>query len=148
MIDRLKPGMPKHQVKIIMGTPTLDDSFHPNRWDYVYTFSLAGKRRTQRHLTIHFKDNKLAYLSGDVVTSNRKPQEYSLDSKIVDVPLRSPRPKSWFGRLLDKLPFVGNKEPAPPKGAANIEAGNPDPTAHQPIPGSSKSGDPDKSSGD
>lgn len=133
MIDRLKPGMPKRQVKIIMGTPTLDDTFHPNRWDYVYTYSFAGRRRTQRHLTVHFENDKLAYLSGDVKTSNRKPKEYELNSKIVDVPLRSQRPTTWFDRILNKIPFVGKKEQGPPKDTTNIEAGNPNPTAHQPI---------------
>jgi len=114
MIDRLKPGMEKHQGKFIMGTPTIIDPFHPDRWDYVYTFTQGASQRKQRHLAIYFVDGKLAYLDGDVVTGIRKPPEDLRKSKIVEVPLRERRPPGLVESVLDKLPFVGKDEPATP----------------------------------
>ena len=37
MVDQLKPGMTKRQVAFIMGTPLVEDAFHSDRWDYVYS---------------------------------------------------------------------------------------------------------------
>lgn len=120
MIDRLKPGMEKHQVKFIMGSPTIIDPFHPDRWDYIYTFTKGASQRTQRHLAIYFEDGKLAYLDGDVVTGIRKPPEDLRKSKIVEVPLRQRRQPGLVESVLDKLPFVGKDEaPPPPLNADN-----------------------------
>ena len=66
MLAKLKPGMDKSQVQFIMGTPSLVDPFHTNQWEYIYTFSKRGGPRKQRHITLHFEDDKLAYLDGDV----------------------------------------------------------------------------------
>ena len=41
MLDRLKPGMTKKDVKFILGTPLLIDPFHADRWDYVYSFEIG-----------------------------------------------------------------------------------------------------------
>ena len=38
MVNKLEAGMSKSQVAYIMGTPLLIDTFHPNRWDYIYSF--------------------------------------------------------------------------------------------------------------
>ena len=114
MLDRLKPGMEKHQVKFIMGTPTIIDPFHPDRWDYIYTFTHGAEQRHQRHLTLYFEDGKLAYLDGDVVTSIRKPPESLKKSKIVEVPYRETKPPGLIDSVLQRLPFVGKDEPASP----------------------------------
>lgn len=115
MLDRLKPGMEKRQVKFIMGTPTIMDPFHPNRWDYIYTFTRGAEQRDQRHLALYFVNDKLAYLDGDVKTSLRKPPESLKKSKIVEVPLRKQKPQSVLDRVLNKLPLVGKDDSAKPK---------------------------------
>ncbi len=107
MIDKLKPGMDKNQVHFIMGTPALIDPFHPERWEYIYTFAKGGANRQQLHVTIFFKDGKLAYLDGDVVSTIRKPPEnVNRKSKTVDVP-QDTKKKGFFGKILSALPFVG-----------------------------------------
>lgn len=116
MIDRLKPGMEKNQVRFIMGTPSLIDPFHPDRWEYIYTFTEGATQRQQRHLTIFFEDEKLAYVDGDVKIGTRKPpDELNTRSKIVDVPPWQRRRSSFVGRILDKLPVIGDKDPKPPE---------------------------------
>ena len=70
MLNKLEPGMDKKRVKFIMGTPVIVDPFHNERWEYIYSFQEGGKVREQRHITLHFEDNKLAYISGDIEVSN------------------------------------------------------------------------------
>ena len=114
MLDRLKPGMEKHQVRFIMGTPTMIDPFHPDRWEYLYTYTEGASQRQQRRLTLYFEGEKLAFLDGDVKTSLREPPEnYGNKSRIVDVPLRVQRDFSLFGNIAKIIPFIGDDEPAP-----------------------------------
>ena len=43
MIDQLRPGMTRKQVRFIMGNPLITDTFHANRWDYLpYMFGANG----------------------------------------------------------------------------------------------------------
>ena len=114
MLDKLRPGMVKDQVHFIMGTPTIVDPFRTDRWEYLYTFSKGGERRQQRHITIYFEEDKLAYLQGGVVRGIRTPpEEYRKERKTVDVPTSRQRKKGFFKSLVNVLPFVGDDEPAP-----------------------------------
>lgn len=127
MLARLKPGMDKNQVQFIMGTPPLVDPFHTDRWEYVYTFSKGGRQRKQRHITLHFEDNKLAYVAGDVVPGLERPDELeSKPTKIVDVPIKKYKKRGIFGKMVDKLPFVGDDEPEAPEPEAQKETTEPD----------------------
>ena len=96
MIDKLKPGMDKNQVRFIMGTPALIDPFHDNRWEYIYTFSKGGGRRQQLHITVYFEDDKLAYLDGDVVSALRRTPDTKQKSKTVDVPISAQKKPGIF----------------------------------------------------
>jgi outer membrane protein assembly factor BamE len=66
MVARLKPDMTRSQVRYVLGTPTLVDAFHPDRWDYFYSFSRAGGTPEQRVLTLVFADDRLKRIVGDV----------------------------------------------------------------------------------
>ena len=73
MIDKLKPGMTKVQVKFIMGTPLIADTFNQNRWDYFYGMKPAKGPEVRERMAIFFKDDKLSSLRGDFMpnqTSN------------------------------------------------------------------------------
>ena len=66
MVDQLRPGMTQSQVQYIMGTPLIVDTFHPNRWDYLYSLKPGGAKREQERITLLFDgNNQLAALSGD-----------------------------------------------------------------------------------
>lgn len=67
MLLQLRPGMTKSQVKFIMGTPLVVDSFHTNRWDYFYQLRHAGKVVEQRRVILDFEKDLLARVRGDVV---------------------------------------------------------------------------------
>ncbi len=65
MIDQLKPGMTKNQVKFVMGTPLIADTFNQNRWDYFYGLKPAEGEEVRERMAIFFKDDKLHSLRGD-----------------------------------------------------------------------------------
>ena len=108
MINKLKPGMDKNQVKFIMGTPVIVDPFHNDRWEYIFTMQKGGGVREQRHITLHFdEDEKLTRVSGDIEVSDkpRVDNEIITEDEAVSVPEGSYKEeeKGFFGRLWDKV---------------------------------------------
>ena len=66
MIDQLRPGMTRRQVRFIMGNPLLTDTFHNSRWDYLYSIQPGGGQRLQERVSVTFDGNdQLVGLSGD-----------------------------------------------------------------------------------
>ncbi len=73
LVDRLKPGMTKAEVKGILGTPLLADAFHANRWDYFFNNKPNRKPEERSRLSIFFADEKLVAVSGDVRPTGSAP---------------------------------------------------------------------------
>ncbi|HEX8873573.1 MAG TPA: outer membrane protein assembly factor BamE [Nitrosospira sp.] len=75
MVDKLRPGMTRSQVRFALGSPMISDAFHENRWDYVYRLEQAGNLVEQRQLTVFFENDKLARIGGSFspVAFNRPP---------------------------------------------------------------------------
>jgi len=67
MVSQLKSGMSKDQVRFVLGTALIADSFHADRWDYVFRRQKVNSRELeQRKITVFFEDGKLARIEGDV----------------------------------------------------------------------------------
>ena len=76
MIDQLRPGMTRRQVRFIMGNPLLQDTFNTNRWDYLYSLQPGGGKRQQERMSVFFNDNdQLSSLSGDFMPGVSRDQE-------------------------------------------------------------------------
>lgn len=71
MIDKLKPGMTKSQVRFVLGNAIVDDSLNLNRWDYIYTMQIPGFDLIQTKLKLYFVDERLSYFEGDYVPTNQ-----------------------------------------------------------------------------
>ena len=65
MVDKLKEGQSKQQVRLILGTPLLVSAFRDDRWDYVYEYTRQGRKVEHRNFTVHFANDKLARWEGD-----------------------------------------------------------------------------------
>ena len=65
MVDKLKPGMGRSQVRFVLGTALIDDVFHKDRWDYVYRLLQHGNLVEEYKLTVFFEDDKLVRTAGD-----------------------------------------------------------------------------------
>jgi outer membrane protein assembly factor BamE len=66
-IDKLQIAMTKEQVKFVIGSPVLKDTFNENIWHYVYSFK-SGRNdeyNTEKRFTITFEDNKIVKAEGD-----------------------------------------------------------------------------------
>lgn len=110
MINKLKPGMDKNQVRFIMGTPLLMDPFHSNRWDYLYSFEPGGGEREQRRISIFFKDEKLAYVDGDIeITHVPVNPEEDGRGKTVVVPIED-HEEGFFTRTWDNITSDDDEE--------------------------------------
>lgn len=67
MVDQLKPGMSKRQVRFIMGTPLLEDTFNQDRWDYPYSVRNGTEQITASQVTVFFEGDSLVNITGDVL---------------------------------------------------------------------------------
>ena len=70
MLDKLEIGMTESQVKFVMGTPLISDTFYPNRWDYFTSVTQGENSYTNQKITLYFKDNKLVSWEGEIDTPN------------------------------------------------------------------------------
>lgn len=73
LVDSLKPGMTKHQVTLVMGSPSVVSPFDQNRWSYVSTVRRGNGRMETKDLTLYFEGDALAKIEGDYFAEN--PQE-------------------------------------------------------------------------
>tara|TARA_B100001013_G_scaffold341591_1_gene266305 strand:+ start:216 stop:548 length:333 start_codon:yes stop_codon:yes gene_type:complete len=66
MIEKLEAGMTESQVKYIMGTPLINDTFAPNRWDYFTSVEQGNNTFTKFKITLFFNEGKLEKWEGDL----------------------------------------------------------------------------------
>lgn len=116
MVNQLRPGMSQRQVRFIMGSPLITDTFHPSRWDYLYSFQAAGTRRQQERISLIFnKDNQLAGLQGDFMPGVSRDQKLlgtEQGSRVIQAEPVDEKPTP--GSLLEQLQHeVDSIEPAP-----------------------------------
>ena len=69
-VAQLKLGMSKEQVRFLLGTPLLNDIFHADRWDYIFTYKRGDSVIVQqRRYTVYFDADKLVKFEGDELPS-------------------------------------------------------------------------------
>ncbi|MCA0394803.1 MAG: outer membrane protein assembly factor BamE [Proteobacteria bacterium] len=72
-IDQLQVGMDKQQVVTLLGSPSIADPFHHQRWDY--TASQRTNRRGQtevKNMTLWFENDKLTKWEGEYFAEQDK----------------------------------------------------------------------------
>ena len=65
MADQLKPEMSRRQVRFIMGTPLVEDTFDQSRWDYLYVKRNGINVLSESRLTVIFEGDSLVTVKGD-----------------------------------------------------------------------------------
>lgn len=112
MLLKLKPGMTKVQVKFILGTPLIVDSFHKDRWDYIYVLRKYDETQKntesseRRHVILKFENQLLKSIAGEVIPSNEnlnvnkieKIREYEIEKKLND-DQRDIEENSWVEKI-------------------------------------------------
>jgi outer membrane protein assembly factor BamE len=85
MVDQLRQGMSREQVRFMLGTPLLTSEFHKDRWDYPYYLNPLKGPVQSRRLTIFFVDNKV-----ERFVSDEMPSESIADSMILGPNAKKP----------------------------------------------------------
>ena len=102
MMLQLRPGMTKSQVRFIMGTPLIQDTFHSNRWDYFYEMRKGGKIIERRRVILEFENDALKRVRGDVIPAGTGEPTTGPD-ETTEQP--KPKKKAKEKGLLDRLKF-------------------------------------------
>ncbi len=76
-IDQVEVGWTRSQVRYLLGTPMVADTFHDDRWNYIYYFK-AGKSRKP------YKRRIIVYFDGDTVSRVQKDAPIDSDAPNVE----------------------------------------------------------------
>lgn len=68
----IKPGMPRNQVRDILGSPMLTDIFHADRWDYIFTIRRQGTAPQRISVVAYFEGDALKKLDAPELPSERE----------------------------------------------------------------------------
>jgi len=117
LVNRLRPGLSKRQVRFIMGTPMLVDAFHQERWDYVYTMTHGWGETHKKKLHLYFDRDRLARIEGDL-----KPEPGAVDipvkqDMVVSVPDYKDPNRGIIKRAVDSVTDIWKNEPTAPMAA-------------------------------
>ena len=80
MVDQLKPEMTRRQVRFVLGTPIIEDTFNNDRWDYVRVLRRGDDVLFRTQLTVIFENDVLADVEGDLVSDNWPEPEAESDA--------------------------------------------------------------------
>lgn len=77
-IGQVTVGMPRTDVRSLLGAPVTNTTFHDKRWDYYYTSTPAGQPTQAKRLSLYFEDELLEKVdrSADDISGkieNRRP---------------------------------------------------------------------------
>jgi len=87
MVEQLRPGMTRDQVRFMLGTPMLRDVFHADRWDYPYVLLRGTGEQQMRKLVVFFADGRLSKFESDPMPAEPLADTLILgDSKPRDLP--------------------------------------------------------------
>ncbi|MEI7800966.1 MAG: outer membrane protein assembly factor BamE [Opitutaceae bacterium] len=95
MLEKIKPGMTRAQVRFVLGSPVISDAFHGNRWDYVYRLEQEGRLIEQHRITAFFEDDRLTHTEGRLRPSLATNSSKAAVAKPIEErpkPVAAPRP--------------------------------------------------------
>jgi outer membrane protein assembly factor BamE len=78
MVDRVKPGLTRDQVRFALGTPLHVDPFRSDRWEYVFRFQHANLSAELRRVTVFFKDDRVERVQSDPLPGANDPSDPAL----------------------------------------------------------------------
>ena len=74
MLGKLEVGMTESQVKYVMGTPLISDTFYPDRWDYYTSITQGENVFTETKITLYFEEGLLAKWEGSLHGEDLEPK--------------------------------------------------------------------------
>ena len=122
MIAQLQYGMDKKKVRYIMGTPVIKDTFHSDRWDYLFTEQKGGDDMERRQVTLYFENEVLSRIEGDVKPAAGRLVVDTRQDTQVEVP--GIHRRGFLQKVKDSMPLIG-KDDEEEKSQAKSEEDDP-----------------------
>jgi outer membrane protein assembly factor BamE len=72
MLNQLKVGQTRDQVRFLLGTPMLTDVFHADRWDFPFYLARGNGELTTSRVTVFFKDDVVERFEGGNLPTERE----------------------------------------------------------------------------
>ena len=92
MVDQLRIGMTREQVRFMLGTPLMTSEFRKDRVDYIYYLNPLRGPVQNRRLTLYFKDNRLDKFNADPMPGDDEADALILGPNVKRVARRSNQP--------------------------------------------------------
>ncbi len=111
VVNRIRPGMTKRQVKFILGTPIIASSFHKHRWDYVYSLKKGGKKKiTTKTMSLFFLNDRIVRIEGSIKPEFSDQPVQKQTTKVVEVNPEKKKKKGIFRKALGKVGIGNDKK--------------------------------------
>jgi len=92
-VDQLQKGMDKRQVMTLLGSPSVADPFHHNRWDYVASQRTGRVGKTEvKNLTVYFEGEQVAKWEGEYFPEQDKALSNDLRMRFGNLPPEKKKP--------------------------------------------------------
>jgi len=86
-VAQLAEGMDKRQVMALLGTPSVADPFHHDRWDYIATERTGRVGKTEvKTLTVFFANDQLQKWEGEYFPEQDKALAADMRSRFGNLP--------------------------------------------------------------
>ena len=83
----ISTGMPRAQVRDILGTPLVTSLFHADRWDYAFSIRRQGVPPQTFQLTVYFKNDVVSSVeAGDLPSESEFVERLVVQRKATSVP--------------------------------------------------------------
>ncbi len=113
MVDKLKVGQTRQQVRMTLGTPLVMSAFRADRWDYIYQFKRGGRVREQRQFTVYFTNDQLARWEGDEMPQSAQELNRAGRRRVRCRRTPTARMPACLGKVIDFFKRIGDPT-APP----------------------------------
>jgi len=82
-LDLINIGMTKKEIVSIIGSPSINDPFHSNQWDYIHHSKLTDNSILNFRVTLFFNNQKLEKIDTKKFENISKVEKYNLDLKSI-----------------------------------------------------------------
>jgi outer membrane protein assembly factor BamE len=92
-VDQLQEGMDKRQFMTLLGSPSVADPFHHDRWDYVASQRTGRVGKTEiKNLTVYFEGEQVAKWEGEYFPEQDKELSNDLRMRFGNLPPEKKKP--------------------------------------------------------
>lgn len=107
MLEQLKVGQTREQVRFLLGSPLLADAFHADRWDFPFYLARGNGELTTSRVSVFFEGDEMVRFEGGNLPTEREYIER------IAGPIKASKKTQLQGRAVEPLK-PGAPEPIQP----------------------------------